>query len=599
MTMNKMNNEKFLYLTAIFFALVFRLFDLGAIPLTEFEANWAMQAFQVAENHASTIGPQPAYIFLTGFLFNIFSSNVFLARLLPALIGSAILYFPYAIRNKMGRSAALIFAFALALDPGLVSLSRIAGGPILALGFSVLAITFLFQNKFELAGVFLGLTFLSGPVAFIGLVIAAATWFISNRIQKKEIVISKSDLQRMGLLAGIVFILVVTNLFRTPSGISAFGSSITAFLSGFTNASQIGFGRLILALITYQPIAILFTIFAYFSYKKSNNVIIRFNLILLLLGFLWMLIYPARQVGDLVWLILPLWLIASIGISEFIKRKPILNWTLVLTNALIIFILFVFFWLLFISVSTLSQPPMLGEFLTTLSKGQFNLLAQFDFTTKSYVARVGTLFLLPLLTLLITTLGGLWWNSEDVWTGFAWGFFLFLIIFTAGSTWNANYMRGRQVNELWAPGSAAGYPDLIVETVETLSEASFGTQKDIDIYSQVDSDVLAWAFRNFPNYQYAKEISYNEFPSIVITGNQSGDPNLNSSYRGQSFMLAQNRSWEQNLLPPNFPNWLAFKNTPSVPEIVIVWASTELFPDSGGLDVELPEIESNPIEVQP
>ena len=599
MTLNKMNNEKFLYLTSFAFALIFRLFDLGAIPLTEFEANWALQAFQVTIDQATTLGPQPAYIFLTGFLFNLFGSSDFLARLLPALAGTAILYFPFTLRDKIGRSAALIFAFALAFDPGLVSLSRIAGGPIFAISFFVLAISFAIKKKFELAGAFLGLYLLSGPIAIIGLLIIGLSIVFYVIIQKNEMLISKTELQRVGLSAGITFVLVATNLFRTPSGICAFGSSITAFLQGFTNPSQIGFGRQILALLTYQPLAIIFTIYGFRFAQRSNNALIKSSLPMLVIGFLWMIVYPARQVGDLVWIIIPLWCIASIGLSEFIKRKPILNWTVILATALVILLLFVFVWLLFINLSALSQPPMWGDMLTALSKGQFNQINQFDFATKSYFARIGTLILLPLLTVLLTLLGGLWWNSKDVWTGYGWGVLSFLLIFVAGSTWNANYMRSRQVNELWGPGTSSGYPDLIYQTVESLSIANFGSDQDIDVYSQVDSNSLAWTFRNFPNYQYAKEISYDEFPSVVITPDHSGDPNLNSSYRGQSFMLAQQKSWENQLLPPNFPNWLAFRNTLSTPEMVIVWVTTELFPDSTVPETENPLIDPFPLESQP
>jgi predicted membrane-bound mannosyltransferase len=87
-----------------------------------------------------SLGSQPAYIFLTGSTFAVFGSSDFTARLWPALLGGCLVLLPFFFRRPLGRLAALVCAFGLALDPGLVAVSRQAGGPMLAVSFLLLAL---------------------------------------------------------------------------------------------------------------------------------------------------------------------------------------------------------------------------------------------------------------------------------------------------------------------------------------------------------------------------------------------------------------------------------------------------------------------------
>ena len=69
MNLRRLNIETTLYVLALLLALGLRFYQLGASPLTDAEAHWALQAWQVANPGASgaplEIGPQPAYVFLT------------------------------------------------------------------------------------------------------------------------------------------------------------------------------------------------------------------------------------------------------------------------------------------------------------------------------------------------------------------------------------------------------------------------------------------------------------------------------------------------------------------------------------------------------
>ena len=136
MNFDKIKNEHLLYLLILVIAAALRLINLGLIPLSEYEASWAMQAFDIAQGNEVVFTGQPAYVIITSFIFNIMGSSTALARLLPALLGSSLVIVPYVFRHHLGRTPALIFALGLALDPGLVAVSRTAGGQMTALGFA-------------------------------------------------------------------------------------------------------------------------------------------------------------------------------------------------------------------------------------------------------------------------------------------------------------------------------------------------------------------------------------------------------------------------------------------------------------------------------
>ena len=190
--------EQVLFLLALLLAVSLRLYRLGATPLSDAEAGWALQALQVAGGNAADsttdsqpnssiqIGPQPGYVLLTGFLFSIFGSSNFLARLLPALAGTLLILIPYLLRHQIGRATAFVLAFGLAFDPGLVTVSRQAASPMMALAFALLAVGFWYVRNPILAGIFAALALLSGPSLLAGLIPLGLAWSITRLALGKQ-----------------------------------------------------------------------------------------------------------------------------------------------------------------------------------------------------------------------------------------------------------------------------------------------------------------------------------------------------------------------------------------------------------------------------
>jgi hypothetical protein len=172
----KITPEHLLYLLAFLLALFLRTYQLGAGALSDAEAGWALQALGVARGETVSLGAQPAYIILTSQLFSILSASNFLARLYPAIAGSLLVWLPFFFHRWTGASlwlhrASLVMAFGLAIDPGLVALSRQAGSPVPALAFFLLALACLYERRMVLMGIFAGLAVLSGHAFLQGMLI--------------------------------------------------------------------------------------------------------------------------------------------------------------------------------------------------------------------------------------------------------------------------------------------------------------------------------------------------------------------------------------------------------------------------------------------
>ncbi len=177
--------EHAFYALALAIAVGLRFLHLGALPLSDFEADWALQALHITQGLKPAIGPNPAYVHLTAVLFFIFGATNFLARFWPALAGSALVLAAWFLRGRLGRIPALILAFGLAIDPGLVAMSHLAGGPMLAIIFLVLTALMWMDGRRAAAGLFAGLALLSGPSVWLGLVGVGLAWVFGSGIGRK------------------------------------------------------------------------------------------------------------------------------------------------------------------------------------------------------------------------------------------------------------------------------------------------------------------------------------------------------------------------------------------------------------------------------
>ncbi|MBM3143396.1 MAG: hypothetical protein FJ010_00225 [Chloroflexi bacterium] len=558
--MQKLTYEDILYVLAFVLALGVRLTNLGDAPLSETEAGLALQAFDLARGNLAAPAPQPGYLALTSAVFSLFGSSEALARFWPAMAGSFLSLAPWAFSRLLGRKAALILAFGLALDPGLVALSRQADGRMLAIGFVVLALAFAYARKPAGSGIMAGLALLSGPSIWLGLLGVGIAWG-AGRLLGVEILedgepaaspaSASTGFFRTWILFTVGAILIVGSLFFSfPAGLGAWASSIAAFARAWVTPSGISAGRLLAALAMYQPLALIFAIVALVRDGSRRRSLV-WGLGLWALAALGLaLVFTGREVGDAVWLLLPLWSLAAVGLSEYFSedaKNPVS-----LGQAASLFVLLALVWL-----------TLAGLHLTAVEAIRLRLLV------------VLGILGLAVLTTAFVALG---WNWRIARSGAVFGVGAALAVYGIAAMMGVSQVRPDSPAELWATPPRAGQAALFADMLRELSLLHTGDAHAIDVISLVDSSALRWLLRDYPDARFAASVDRDVFPSVVIAPLGSESQVWSAAYRGQDFAWRLNPGWE-GVLPEAWVDWLVFREAPVQSERILLWARSDLFPD--------------------
>lgn len=579
MTYQNFKNAGWLYLLAFLIALGLRLIQLGAMPLTDAEAEPALQALQIAQGLKPALSPHPFYILSTAILFFLYGGGTdFLARLIPALVGSALVFAPlFFERLTLRARPSLILAFFIALDPGLTAISRQVASPILAITFLIFAWGCFSKDKPRLAGIFAAFALLSGPSIWMGLLGIGIAWAINQGLQAWRPSKPETELEtvatdptiadyplpvtdhrttlRAALLPFmIIFITAGTLFFIAPNGISAALASLPAFIDGWITPSNVPQSRLLLSLLVYQPLTILLALLSIIRgvRKLSPRIIsitIWFVVSLLLAIFL-----PSRQVADLAWALIPLCALASLEFVRNIDIHP-QERTEVGGVAFLTAFIWVFAWL------------------------DFSSLVWIPFDSREYSIRfwllMGALFLL-VLSLLLVAAG---WSMRTARIGGIWGLGIVLGVLSFSGTLGSAGLRGLDNPELWWSPSIPMQADLLEASVREISE--FGTGNDFSapvVIAGVRSPALEWTLREH-DVQVVDSLDVSTSPYFVVTPFQE-DPGLVSAYRGQDFAWTQTPLWDLTASPTDWIRWVALREMPQAGDTIILWARDDLFLDT-------------------
>jgi len=573
----KLTTEHLLYWLVFLVALALRLFQLGAASLSDVEAGWALQALGLQHAGAVTLGAQPAYLLLTSQLFSIFGDTNFLARLFPALTGSLLVWLPFFFRRWMRDSswlhrAGLVMAFGLAIDPGLVSLSRQVGSLMPALVFTLLALACLLHRRMVWTGICAGLALLSGLAFLQGLLILGISWGFSrlagraslqtqpdgnNAEPPVEPISTRSMGTALAALVGTV--LVVGTLFlRLPQGLGALAGTIPAYLNTWVASSGIPVLRLPASLLVYQPLVLIFVILgavrAWFGAQADQHTRqVRVGLsIWVVVAILLPLLYAGRHVGDMAWALIPLWALAAIEISRAwdLAHEDTFSRLVSAGLGLLLFVLAVVGW------------------INLLSIGRYQVSV-----VVYWAIIIGALLLSIIAVLLVAAT----WSTSAARLGVVGALCIVLGLQLFANTWGMSIVRQNGAQELWPAPAATGQAEQLRLTLTDLSIWSTGLKDQLEIVSLVESSALQWELRHFPNARFETGLASSASPPVVITLKGVELPSLTEKYRGQDFIWRIYPGW-QGVFPPGFINWLAFRQAPLGQEQIILWARADIFP---------------------
>ncbi len=569
--MRKLTNEDLIYFLAFALALGVRLLNLGDVPLSESEAGLALQAFDLARGELVTPAPQPGYLALTSLTFSIFGSSNALARFWPALVGSLLVLTPFAFRRVLGRKATLILAFGLALDPGLVALSRQADGRMLAIGFSILALALLYDRKPAAAGIFTGLALLSGPAIWVGLLGMALTWGVTRLLGISLGIDSLKDdeptphpasatpefLRNWILFAIGTILILATRFFTFPAGLGAWASSLSAFARSWVMPSGIPVGRVWVAVAVYQPLALIFAVVAVVREWEFRRTLVWVLGAWTLSTLFLVTAFTGRQVGDVAWVLVPLWSLGSIGLSDYFDeeaRNPVS-----LGQAAAIFVLLTLAWLV-----------LAGLHLTVADAIRLRVLV------------VLGILMLAILTTAFVALG---WNWVTARSGMVIGVSAALVVYGISAMIDVSQFHAHSPAELWGIAPRTGQAGLFTETLRELSLTQTGEANAIEVVALVESPALKWVLRDYRNAVYSSSVDNDILPPVVVASLGSETQSWSAAYRGQDFAWRLYPGWE-GILPQAWVDWLVFRKAPEQPEYLLLWARSDLFPDDVGIDAE-------------
>ncbi|MCX7753715.1 MAG: hypothetical protein N2117_00530 [Anaerolineales bacterium] len=554
------------YVLAFGLALAVRLIRLDAWPLTEEEARWAMQAFEMVQGLRPEIGAHPGYVLFTALAFFVFQASEFTARLAPAVFGAALVIAPALFQDRLGEKPALVLAFLLALDPGFLAISRLAGSPVLAVSALVLAWGAWRNGFIPAAGILAGLALLGGPQIWpglLGLAISAGLFHRFFAPGMNERPLRRAEATR-ALLYTVGTILTVGTLFLlSPGSLSGLIQSLSAYLSGWFNFDDTLFAepgafvpasRLLIALGVYTFPALLLAVITLVRGILQRDALtlglgIWFGVALILA-----LANPARQVFDLAWPLLPLLALAALEAARHLRPAEGNVWE---TASMMAFTLS----LLFFVGSNFS-----GLALNTLTVEQ---------------TQIRLLLLLAGLVMLIVSifLVAYGWSVPVAVQGSIWGGLVILLVWHLSTAMAAGGLRAIPTAEMWPPGLPVRYSHALTEQLREVERWKWQPAQPLTItVSGVESAALRWALRDWkPDFTFAATLT--ETPDVLITPVQQESPALAESYRGQDFIWRTQTFWDE-LQPTDWLRWIFRHQTTEGQEALILWVRNDLFPDS-------------------
>ena len=569
MTYRHFKHEGWLYALAFLLALGLRFIQLGVIPLTDAEALPALQALRIAQSLKPALSPHPFYILSTSILFFLYGGGTnFLARFAPALAGSMLVFAPLILQRIKPRPG-LILAFFIALDPGLISLSRQAASPIFAITFLIFTWGFFSQNKPRIAGFFAALALLSGPSIWAGLLGLGITWALYQAFElllkprnqstdestEADLPAKRStfDLRLSTISFAITFITAGTLFFIAPNGLSATLASIPTFINSWLTPSDVPPGRLFLSLLVYQPLTLLLALIAIIrGWRKGSRRIIPIS-IWLLVSLLLAIFIPSRQISDLAWMLIPLCGLAALELVRNIDMFPDER-------------------------IEVAGVILLTAFIWAFSWLDFSKIVWVQAASQEYFMRFWLLLGAALLLLFSILLVASGWSIRTARIGGVLGLAVVLGVFGFGGALGSAGLRGSNHPELWWSANIPAQAELLRSTVSDLSEWKLGNDNAAPVVIVgVNSPALEWTLREH-QVTIVESLDISSSPYFVITPLQN-DPTLASSYRGQDFTWRQTPLWNDTL-PQTWVRWVTLREMTQTGETIILWARDDLFLDA-------------------
>jgi len=569
--------EVALYILIGMIAAGLRFYALGAQPLRESEAvqalaAWRFLGFQIWDL-GFEVGYSPLLFLVNVFGFALLGASEAMARLVPALSGTALAVLPYFLRRHLGRSGALVASILLALSPSTLFFSRHLGGPIVV-ATCVLAMLIGFfsyldskQPKYAyLTAGALALSLSADPMVYtfvlifgtflvlLGLVDRLANvnmgWsavLAAWRTAREE----KDLLKNSVLVLAVVLVLVCTAFLLNFAGLPAALDFLSTWLTqlGPQPGAQPWHYYLQL-LVLYEPLILVFGLIGLvYHYLRQRDLLTTFLLYWTVAAVVIYTLAGQKAPGNVLLLVLPLALLASLLLGRFWDQlAQAAAWGVEGLFAALSLPVVVYFAIQLAGYASSGQAVYLYLALLALIVLPSLVVLCWMWVGQGPALRCGGIILLLVLAML-----------------------------TVGLSMGLNYHHAADPREpMVAEATSPGMIDLVT-TLERVSSHQEGDPHTIAVtVEEATGPVLAWHLRDFGNTRFVETLSPSIETPVVITPAEGEEPTLGGSYVGQSFALQT--TWNlQGLTRTEIVRWLLYREapTPVKSRDVVLWVKQQ------------------------
>ncbi|MFQ6101721.1 MAG: hypothetical protein ACE5OS_10885 [Anaerolineae bacterium] len=552
--------ETVLWALIALIALALRLSHLDAAPLNVREAREAMLAWRSVTGQGMPQADYSPLLFAANaLLFALCGAGDGLARLWPALFGSALALTPLLLRRRIGRVGALVTGTYLAFSPTALFASRqLDGAVVAAVGGMVLlgGLARFFDTErrpwLTLSAGGLALAVTSSPSAYglllaLGLAWLGLAWaWPGKHVSRLTFHVSHSFL--VFLLTALA---LSTGLGWNLSGLGAAGDLLPAWIARFGPVSNPAPSALTIIAI-YEPLALLFGLGGLVGAIRRVH---RFGALLGMwagLEALLLTLMPGRVVLDTLWVILPLAMLTGIAMEWLVQSLR--RWGAWLGEGLYV-------------------PVVLILWVHT-----YLVLARY--AERGIPTDLVMVLLVAILQVLLATIFALAMRFDAALRGVVVGTGILLLALTLSAGWRVAYVRPADPREpLVREPTAVEVRDL-VRTLRDLSwhETGIPTVLPFTFEAAPDS-VLAWYLRDFSAARRVESVEEaEETDRVLVTSRRDLELTGDVAFAGQDFALR--RSWNLAEIgctwewPPHCNaavKWLLLRRAPSLP-VADQWA---------------------------
>jgi len=617
------------YLVLAIIAVLFRVAELDAVPLSDTEAQQALHAWHTVNAHVSgefVISDSPINYWTQVFGFSTLGPSEFTARWGAVLAGVLLSLSPILFRERIGVTRSFVWSVLLSLLTVPVASSRYADGTTWMMLFTVLTIWMVWRYWYSQklsdamwATAFITLMVLlsspSGIPLLVILLLAGwlAVWRTAlsapERLDLPGDDILQTSLRRLAefpflkvaFIPVILIVTVSTGAMLNASGLSTVGELINAALAGITQpASDSGVRLGFLALLTYEPLLIIFAIGGAWLLWKHGDVtyVDRFAVAWAVVGSVGLLLYAGATASDAMWVVVPLTLLASYGITEMMVNRLVVVlwmdnentdgdlystqfwWTKwIISLGVLLFLVVISVHFLEVARDLMSLPPQIsfGEAITQLFSAQFN---EFRYAMLWFV-------LVMVFGIIGFLLIASFWGNDTTLQGVGIGFVIFMLMSGIGGAWNVSVENTDNPADLWHQSMTAKDAYLLRETMFELASRDsqgfpmLGVSVVTDRAGVITNDgLVAWLLRDFPNAKFVNSLNAVQSDQIILMAQTSvTDPDLGGDYVGQSFTLRRNWSATQLYIMDVLGWWTQrrFRTEQQIEEVAILWLRQDVY----------------------